>query len=114
MQDFDEAIVLNREALSFCPQGHSDWSLSLTNLATRLSTRFKQLGAIQDLDEAIILARGALDPCPPARLRSIILNNLAIDLSSRYQHLGAMQGLDTIVLSRKHSTFARREILIGR
>ena len=55
VQDLDDAIVLNREALDLCLQGHPDRAVSLTNLAVDLSSQYKQLGVVQDLDDAIVL-----------------------------------------------------------
>ena len=103
MEDLDEAIVLDREALNLCPQGHPLQSGSLNNLAAGLSTRYNQLGAMEDLDEAIVLNREALN----LRLqghpdRSTSLNNLAVHLSTRYKQLGATEDLDeAIVLDRE-------------
>jgi CHAT domain-containing protein len=103
MEDLDKAIVLDREALGLCPQGHPDRSLSLNNLAVHLSSRYNQLGAMQDLDEAIVLDREALGLRPQGHPdRPSSLNNLAIHLSTRYNQLGAMQDLDeAIVLDRE-------------
>ena len=99
MRDLDEAIVLDREALSLRPEGHPDRSQSLNNLAIRLSTRYKQLGAMQDLDEAIVLDRESLDLRPKGhRDRSQSLNNLAIRPSTRYEQLDAMQDLDEAIV----------------
>ena len=55
MEDLNEAIVLDREALDLRPQGHLDRSMSLNNLAIRLTARYNQLGGMQDLDDAIVL-----------------------------------------------------------
>jgi CHAT domain-containing protein len=103
MEDLDEAIVLDREALNLRPPGHSDRSLSLSNLAVRLSTRFDQLRATEDLDEAIVLDREALDLRPLGHpLRSSSVNNLAVYLSTRYNQLGTPEDLDeAIVLDRE-------------
>ena len=90
MEDLDEAIVLDREALNLFPQGHHDRSTSLSNIADHLSSQYKQLGAMEDLDEAIGLVREALDLCLHGHPdRSISLNSLADCLSSRYNQLGA-------------------------
>ena len=53
MEDLDEAIVLNREALCLRTQGHPARSASLNSLAIHLSARHIRLGAMQDLDEAL-------------------------------------------------------------
>ncbi|KAF8431636.1 CHAT domain-containing protein [Boletus edulis BED1] len=103
MVDLDEAIVLDREALELCPQGHPDRSMPLNNLAVHLSTRYNQLGAMADLDDAIVLDREALELRPQGHPdRSTSLNNLAIYLSTRFNQLGAMADLDeAIVLDRE-------------
>ena len=61
MQDLHEAIILDREVVSFYPQGHPERSISLNNLAIHLATRYNQLRTIRDLDEAIVLGREALN-----------------------------------------------------
>ena len=103
LRDLDEAIILDREALSLFPQGHPNRSMSLNNLAVDLSSRYKQLGALRDLDEAIVLAREALSILPQGHPdRSASLNNLANRLSTRYSQLGASRDLDeAIVLNRE-------------
>ena len=102
MEDLNEAILLNRDALALRPPGHPGRSASLGNLAVDLSTRFKQLGEMEDLNEAIVLNREALALCPPGHPdRSASLGNLASHLSSRYNQLGAMENLnETISLAR--------------
>jgi CHAT domain-containing protein/tetratricopeptide (TPR) repeat protein len=99
----NEAIVLDREALEFCPPGHPKRHSSLTELASDVSTRYAQLGATRDLEEAVVLNREALDLCPqghPDRSRSLV--SLAKRLVTRYDLLGAIQDLDeAIVLSRE-------------
>ena len=103
MQDLDEAILLDREALNLRPQGHPARSDSLGSLAVDLFSRFKHLGAMEDLDEAVVLSREALNLCPqehPGRTTSLICH--ANRLSTRYEQLGVMEDLDeSIVLSRE-------------
>ena len=59
MEDLDEAIVLNREALDLRPRA-TRAPPSLNNLAVDLSTRYNQLEATEDLNEAIVLVREAI------------------------------------------------------
>ena len=86
MQDLNETIVLNREALKLRPHGNPHRPMSSHNLALALSTRYNQLGAMQDLNEAISLSREALDLCPqthPNRsghMEAIVLAEEALDL----------------------------------
>jgi CHAT domain-containing protein/tetratricopeptide (TPR) repeat protein len=99
----DEAIDLDREALTHCSPGHPKRSVSLGWLGIHLGDRYGRLGAMEDIYEAIVLEREALSLRPHGHPdRSISLNNLANRLSTRYEQLGAMQDLDeAIVLVRE-------------
>ena len=81
MEDFEDAILSHRKALTLCPLGHPDRSSSLLELAYAHHTRFEQLGRTEDLEDAISFLREALN------LRysplghpdhSMSLNNLAL------------------------------------
>ncbi|KAF8423165.1 CHAT domain-containing protein [Boletus edulis BED1] len=97
------SIILEREAAELCMQKHRDRWVALNKIASRLSTRYKQLGRVVDLNDTIALRREGLE----LRLqghpdRSTSLNNLAVDLSTRYNQLGVMADLDdAIVLDRE-------------
>ncbi|KAF8132911.1 CHAT domain-containing protein [Boletus edulis] len=97
------SIILEREAAKLCMQKHRDHWVALNKIASRLSTRYKQLGRVVDLNDTIALRREGLG----LRLqghpdRSTSLNNLAVDLSTRYNQLGVMADLDeAIVLDRE-------------
>ena len=99
----DEAIVLDREALDHCPTGHTKRPVSLTRLATHLSDRYNQLGAMGDLEEAIVLAREALHLYPARHPgQSMSLDVLAACLFTRYKQLGTTADLhEAIVLNRE-------------
>ncbi|KAI9567997.1 TPR-like protein [Boletus coccyginus] len=113
MEDVDEAMVLGREALSLCPQGHPNRPISLSNLAVHLSTRYSRLGSMEDLDEAIVLDREALDLRQQGhRVRSIYLN-LADYLSTRFMKLGAIKDLDeAIALAREPLKLTGKDTLM--
>jgi Na+-translocating ferredoxin:NAD+ oxidoreductase RNF subunit RnfB len=86
MEDLEDAISSHREALTLCPPGHPNRSISLNNLANALSTRFEQSGRMEDLEDAISSHREALTLCPPGHPdRSSSLNNLANALSTRFE-----------------------------
>jgi hypothetical protein len=55
MDDLDEAIVLDREALALRPQGHPDRSTSLDILARHLCDRFTHSQQLQDKEELFSL-----------------------------------------------------------
>ncbi|KAF8436306.1 CHAT domain-containing protein [Boletus edulis BED1] len=121
----DDAVFLAREALERRPPGHSERSVSLTQLAIHLDIRYNKLGSMRDLEEAIVLDREArglrpqghpdrwmslnnlanpsVHPIPTARDRSKGLNNLAAHLSTRYSQLGAMEDLDDAIALAKEA-----------
>ncbi|KAF8440054.1 CHAT domain-containing protein [Boletus edulis BED1] len=109
------SIILERESAKLCMQKHRDRWVALNKIASRLSTRYKQLGRVVDLNDTIALRREGLE----LRLqghpdRSTSLNNLAVHLSTRYDQLGAMADLDdAIVLAEKHSNFAHKDTPIA-
>lgn len=55
VDDLDEAIHIDRDALMLFPPGHLDRSTSLNNLAICLHSRFNKLGGAEDLNEVICL-----------------------------------------------------------
>ena len=78
MEDLEEAITCQCQALVLRPHGHPGRSISLHNLALSMSTRFEQLGRMEDLEEAITCHRQALALRPHGHPdRSMSLNNLA-------------------------------------
>ena len=94
----DESIKCHREALVLFPAHHLNRSISLNNLASALSTRFKQKGQLADLDESIKCHREALVLFPgPHPLRSTSLNNLASTLSARFQQKGQLVDLEELI-----------------
>ena len=80
VRGLDEAISLQREALTLLPMLHPSQPGSLSNLANVLDTRFTETGVIADVNEAISLHREVLvlphGDCPQS------LNNLAVALQS--------------------------------
>ena len=95
---FDEAIVLDRDALQLCPLGHPNRSTCLTCLGIHLGDHFVQLGATSDLQESIVLVREALDLCPAGKPdRSMHLNTLAHCLYLRFNKLGAVEDCDEAI-----------------
>ncbi|KAG1795999.1 uncharacterized protein HD556DRAFT_1535572 [Suillus plorans] len=94
-EDLDQGIALSREALALCPVGHTHRSLSLNNLATKLSSRFDHRGNDEDLDQGIALHREALALRPvghPDRPGS--LHNLGNELSFCFGRRGNREDLD--------------------
>lgn len=65
MEDVNEAIALERNALALRPPEHPERSPSLSDLGTYLSSRYGNLGKLGDLIEALSLDRAALILRPP-------------------------------------------------
>lgn len=59
MQDLEEAVDCNRQALQLLPFGNPGRSLFLSNLSHSFTIRFEQTGMMKDLDEAINCNREA-------------------------------------------------------
>ncbi|KAG2335912.1 hypothetical protein BDR05DRAFT_836272, partial [Suillus weaverae] len=77
IDDLDMRIQLGREAVSLCPEGHTDRDYYLNNLASSLKPRFDHQGKPNDLDEAISLYEEALRLCPVGpKYRDTSLDNL--------------------------------------
>ncbi|KAG2153595.1 CHAT domain-containing protein [Suillus bovinus] len=107
-EDLDQPIALHREALALRPVGHPDRSISLSNLATELSSHFQHRGNEEDLDEVIALHREALASRPLTHAdRSMSLNNLAIELSSRFEHRGNEEDLDQAIALHREALALR-------
>ena len=86
LADLYKKILYNREALSLCPIGHPDHSMSLDNLGIALCAHYRQLGMLEDCEEAITCHREALSLRPIGHPdRSISLSNLASAVYIRYR-----------------------------
>ncbi|PKX91354.1 uncharacterized protein P174DRAFT_374546, partial [Aspergillus novofumigatus IBT 16806] len=80
------------------PQHHPHQARILTNLGTRLSTRFKQTGSVDNLNRAVKVAEMAVDATPqnhPDRARW--LSNLGNLLCKRFQRTGSIDDLNRAV-----------------
>ena len=108
MVDLNEAILMDREALSFHPTPHPDRSSSLTNLGLRLWDRFRRTGSMTDLGEATLMHRESLSLCPtPHPNHSTSLNNLGIGLTERFVITGSMTDLEEGILIHRESLSLR-------
>ena len=94
MEDLDEAITYNCEALRLCPLGHPGRSTSLNNLANGIFTRYKQFSRMEDLEDVIRHRREALSLHPadhPDCSKS--LNGLASAVLARHVQSGGAEDL---------------------
>ena len=99
----DEAINLDRRALTLCPPGHLNRFVSLISLAVDLGHCYSHFGVIGDLEEAIVLAHEGVDLCSVGHPgRPTCLNTLAAFLFTQYKQCGAIADLENaIVLSHE-------------
>ncbi|KAG1759625.1 CHAT domain-containing protein [Suillus occidentalis] len=96
--DLDEAISLHEEALRLRPVGHKSRAFSLGNLGGASVTRFNKRGARDDITRAISLYREALTLRPPRHpRRDTTLNNLALALKTRYDKLDVSEDLNEAI-----------------
>ncbi|KAG1844498.1 CHAT domain-containing protein [Suillus subalutaceus] len=106
-QDLEKAIAFYREALALQLVGHPDRPVSLNNLGSGLSTRFKHQGNDKDLDEAIMLHMEVLSLHSVGHPdRSSSLNILGKNLFTHFEHRGNDQDLnEAIALFREVLSF---------
>ncbi len=64
MNDLEEAIDREREALAITPNNHPDRAAMLNNLGKKLASRYEGTGKMEDMEEAIAQARDALAMTP--------------------------------------------------
>ncbi|KAG1737117.1 CHAT domain-containing protein [Suillus paluster] len=99
MDNIDESIQLDREALSLCPEGHPDLGCYLNNLAALLNDyRFGHQGKSDDLDETISLYNEALCLSPVRhKSRDSRLYNLGTALRDRFNQRGDIDDINRAI-----------------
>jgi tetratricopeptide (TPR) repeat protein len=98
MEDLEDAISYNREALILHPPGHPSHSYLLLELGTALFTHFQHSGRIENLEDAISFYYEALTLYPPGHPScSYSLMNLAISLCTRFEQSGKMKDLEDAI-----------------
>ncbi|KDQ50027.1 hypothetical protein JAAARDRAFT_92300, partial [Jaapia argillacea MUCL 33604] len=102
LEDLDEVIKLDREALMLQSAPNLNRALVLEDLAYELGLRFRQTGRLSNLDEAVAVGHEALilQPKPNAN-RARLLTTLGVYLSKRFDSTSQKTDLDdSIVLFR--------------
>jgi tetratricopeptide (TPR) repeat protein/CHAT domain-containing protein len=102
-ENLDRTIAHHRLKLELSPPWDLNRSDLLSDLASAVHERFRQLGKMEDLEEAIAYNRQALALRPIWSFNHPqSLNNLASALSSRSEQLGRMEDLeDAIAYNRQ-------------
>ncbi|TEB24511.1 hypothetical protein FA13DRAFT_1908572 [Coprinellus micaceus] len=103
IEDQEEIIALDREALKLRPEGHQYRANSLHNLANSLRKRFDVTSSLDELEESISLDRQALQLRPEDhRDRARSLHNLASSLRQRFDVTSSLGDLkESISLDRE-------------
>ena len=110
MVDLNEAVSIDREALSLCPTHHPRRHFSLNNLGLRICERFKRTGSMADLEDSILLYRESLSLVPTHHPdRPVSLNNLAnaLNTGNRFETTRSMADLEEAVLLHRESLSLR-------
>lgn len=98
LEDLDEAIYLSRKVLSQPDQNPSLESQELSNLAARLSVRYKLTGQSEAADEALKISQtlikksSSTDP-----VRGTILNNIVVVVGARYDKTRFQRDLEEAI-----------------
>ena len=95
LNDLEDAISIQREAVDLTPDGHPDKPTRLNNLGDSFLARFKLLGQLNDLGDAISRQREAIYLTPDGHPdKPIYLNNLGVSFLIRVGHLGQLNDLE--------------------
>ncbi len=85
LEDLEQAIQVNQQAVNLTPDGHADKPRRLNNLGGALQSRFKRSGEWEDLEQAIQLNQQAVNLTPDGHAdKPMYLNNLGGALQSRF------------------------------
>jgi tetratricopeptide (TPR) repeat protein len=104
LEDLDNAIVSQQEAVDLTPQSHPQKPRRLSSLGNSLEARFQRLGDRADIDNAIISQRTAIALAPYGHpSKSMYLANLGISLWARFQRLGDLGDLDLSITSKQEA-----------
>ncbi|KAG1869954.1 CHAT domain-containing protein, partial [Suillus subluteus] len=108
IDDLDECIQRDREAVSLCSEGHSERETYLNYLALSLKFRFDHQGNSRDLDEAISLHDEVLRSCPVGhKIRYSCLNNLGIALCHRFYQRGDVSDVTKAISLQREALMLR-------
>ncbi|PSR70411.1 hypothetical protein PHLCEN_2v13716 [Hermanssonia centrifuga] len=110
LQDLEESIRCDREALCLRLEGHPARDLSMNNLGSSLTARYEILGHAEDLDESISLHRATLLLRSETHAEySTSLNNIATSLLSRFERDGKVDDLEQSIKLHR-AALAKRPI----
>lgn len=94
--DLHHSVELHLAALDLRPSGHPGRAKTLSDFATALLFRYRELGVHRDIEMSIEYFNAALSILPPDG-RLMTLMNYASALFSRFQHLGGVSDLNDAI-----------------
>ncbi|THU81883.1 hypothetical protein K435DRAFT_767007 [Dendrothele bispora CBS 962.96] len=104
VQQFDEAISAEWQAVDLTPDGHADKATLLNNLGNAFSRRFECLGELGDIENAILVNRQAVDLTPDGHAdKAGWLNNLGNAFSRRFERLGELGDIENAILVKRQA-----------
>ncbi|KAJ7917716.1 CHAT domain-containing protein [Mycena leptocephala] len=98
LDDLNEGISAQEEALQLIPDGHRSKPILLTNLGNCLQSRFEQFGDLNDLNECILKQKDAVHLTPDGHPdRPTMLHNLCNSLSAHFKQVGDLNDLNEAI-----------------
>ena len=103
VEDINETIALDQEALTLRPPGHPDRLVSLNNLVVDLTIRHNRLGGMEDFNAVIVPGREALKLRPHGHpSRSGSLKNLTPCLRIQFSQLRTSCSVSMLTWNTSH------------
>lgn len=106
LDDLDEDIDRQREALRLVPTGHPEHPSLLSNLATALTERHEALGGRDDLSEALVLLEEAMAAGPASRRLATVAGAHGLALHALHGITGDQDTLDRALASLRRAVEA--------
>ncbi|KIJ56078.1 hypothetical protein M422DRAFT_151080, partial [Sphaerobolus stellatus SS14] len=104
LDDLENAIANEQQALNLTPDDHPVKAGRLSNLGSSFRTRFDQLGQLEDLENAIANHQQALNLTPDDHPdKAMRLSNLGNSFTARFEHLGQLEDLDNAIANEQQA-----------
>ncbi len=89
LEDLEQAIQVNQQAVTLTPDGHAGKPMYLSNLGITLQSRFERSGELEDLEQAIQVNQQAVTLTPDGHAgKPMYLNNLGGSIAEPIQKIG--------------------------
>ncbi|KAJ7493910.1 CHAT domain-containing protein [Mycena latifolia] len=104
LADIDRSVLMFKEAVKTCPEGHPNRTSGLNNLATVLYHRFNVCGDIGDLNESILACTEAVRLSPdgdPGKAER--LENFTVSLTRLSMHIVNLEDINESLFAMKEA-----------